>query len=67
MAALIWRRLTGLWRAANARIDQAIIAWAVKITDEGAKDVGFGTRPLRKRNASHDRNSHQPHQDQNEP
>jgi hypothetical protein len=67
MAAWIWRRLTGPWRAASAWIDQAIIAWAVATTNEGAKAAGFGIRRLRKRNASHDRNSHQPHQDQDEP
>lgn len=67
MAALVWRRLIGVWLAAKARVDQTIIAWAVTTTDERAKDAGFGTRPLRRRNASNDRNSHQPHWGYDEP
>jgi hypothetical protein len=50
MEVRIWRLLASLWRAAGARIDEAIIASAVGTTSADTERVNAAKRRLRKRN-----------------
>lgn len=67
MAVWIWKRLMALWRTAWAKVDEVIIAGALRATNVSGERENISTQRAGKHNAWHDGKIHQPRKDEHEP